>query len=92
MPPVSGPLGPRRRIATILSNWRSESGQSLAEVKEVTLISTSKLSRLENAEGKPQLRDIRDLIRFYGKEGAPQGPSRAVGQSGGSSGLVDELR
>ena len=72
MPPVSGPLGPRRRIATILSNWRRESGQSLAEVKEVTLISTSKLSRLENAEGKPQLRDVRDLIRFYGKEGTPQ--------------------
>ena len=69
MPPVSGPLGPRRRIATTLSNWRRESGQSLAEVQEVTLISTSKLSRLENAEGKPQLRDVRDLIRHFGKEG-----------------------
>ena len=72
MPPVSGPLGPRRRIATILSNWRRESGQSLAEVYEVTLISTSKLSRLENAEGKPQLRDVRDLIRHFGKEGTPE--------------------
>jgi transcriptional regulator with XRE-family HTH domain len=72
MPPVSGPLGPRRRIAKILSNWRRESGQSLAEVQEVTLISTSKLSRLENAEGKPQLRDVRDLIRFYRKEDTPQ--------------------
>jgi Domain of unknown function (DUF5753)/Helix-turn-helix domain len=72
MPPVSGPLGPRRRIATTLSNWRRESGQSLAEVQDVTLISTSKLSRLENAEGKPQLRDVRDLVRFYGKEGTPQ--------------------
>jgi hypothetical protein len=72
MPSVSAPLGPRRRIATILSNWRRESGQSLAEVQEVTLISTSKLSRLENAEGKPRLRDVRDLIRFYGKEGTPQ--------------------
>ena len=40
--------------------------------QEVTLISTSKLSRLENAEGKPRLRDVRDLIRFYGKEGTPQ--------------------
>src|SRR5271157_156492 len=72
MPTVSGPLGPRRRIATTLSNWRRESGQSLAEVQEVTLISTSKLSRLENAEGKPQLRDVRDLIRFYRKEGTPE--------------------
>ena len=72
MPPVSGPLGPRRKIATTLSNWRRESGQSLAEVHEVTLISTSKLSRLENAEGKPRLRDVRDLIRHFGKEGTPQ--------------------
>ena len=56
----------------MLSNWRRESEQSLAEVQAVTLISTSKLSRLENAEGKPRLRDVRDLIRHYGKEGTPQ--------------------
>ena len=36
------------------------------------MISTSKLSRLENAQGKPQLRDIRDLIRYYGIEGTSQ--------------------
>jgi hypothetical protein len=72
MPSVSGPLGPRRRIATTLSNWRRESGQNLADVYDVTLISTSKLSRLENAEGKPRLRDVRDLIRHYGKEGTPE--------------------
>ena len=72
MPAVSGPLGPRRRIATILRQWRHKSGKSLTEVSEVTLISTSKLSRLENAEGRPRLRDVRDLIRFYGKEGTPQ--------------------
>ena len=72
MPPVSGPLGPRRSIATILKDWRRESGKSLAEVQDETLISTSKLSRLENAEGKPRLRDVRDLIRFYGKVGTPQ--------------------
>ncbi len=70
MPPqVSGPLGPRRRIATVLKQWRDRSGESLNEVAEALLISTSKLSRLENAEGKPQLRDVRDLIRHYGKEG-----------------------
>ncbi len=72
MPPVSGPLGPRRRIATTLRQWRHKSGKSLTEVSEVTLISTSKLSRLENAEGRPRLRDVRDLIRFYGKEGTSQ--------------------
>jgi hypothetical protein len=72
MPQVSGPLGPRRRIATVLKRWRVQSGQSLTEVADVTLISTSKLSRLENAEGKPQLRDVRDLIRHYGKQDTPE--------------------
>ena len=79
MPPVSGPLGPRRRIATTLSNWRRESGQSLAEIQKVTLISTSKLSRLENAEGKPQLRDVRDLIRHFGKGERQRPPSSSGG-------------
>jgi hypothetical protein len=32
------------------------------------MISTSKLSRLENAQGRPQPRDIRDLVRYYGIE------------------------
>jgi transcriptional regulator with XRE-family HTH domain len=73
MPPqISGPLGPRRRIATVLKQWREESGESLNEVAEALLISTSKLSRLENAEGKPRLRDVRDLVRHYGKEKTPQ--------------------
>lgn len=72
MPPVSGPLGPRRRIAAVLKRWRVQSGQSLIEVADVTLISTSKLSRLENAEGKPRLRDVRDLIRFFGKQDTPE--------------------
>jgi transcriptional regulator with XRE-family HTH domain len=72
MPPqISGPLGPRRRIATVLKQWRDESGKSLNEVAAETLISTSKLSRLENAEGKPRLRDVRDLVQHYGKEKTP---------------------
>jgi len=33
------------------------------------MISTSKLSRLENAQGKPQPRDIRDAIQYYRIEG-----------------------
>jgi hypothetical protein len=73
MPPqTSGPLGPRRRIAAVLKQWRDESGESLNDVAEALLISTSKLSRLENAEGKPRLRDVRDLVRHYGKEKTPQ--------------------
>lgn len=71
MAQVSGPLGARRRIARILKRWREESGKSLTDVSRETLISTSKLSRLENAEGKPRLRDVRDLIRLYGKQAMP---------------------
>ena len=72
MSTVSGPLGARRRIATMLKQWRDQSGESLTEVSKETLISTSKLSRLENAEGKPRLRDVRDLIRHYGKQDTPE--------------------
>jgi transcriptional regulator with XRE-family HTH domain len=68
-PIVSGPLGPRRRIAVALGRLREESGKNLAEVAGDLLISTSKLSRLENAQGKPRPRDVRDLIQYYGQEG-----------------------
>ncbi|PXY35037.1 XRE family transcriptional regulator [Prauserella sp. PE36] len=64
-----GPVVPRRRIAEELRRLRGEAGRTLEEVAEALLISTSKLSRLENAQGRPQLRDIRDLVRFYGIEG-----------------------
>lgn len=33
------------------------------------MVSTSKLSRLENAQGSPQPRDVRDLIRYYRVDG-----------------------
>jgi hypothetical protein len=68
---VTGPLGPRRHIAANLRQLREASGKILTDVAGDLLISTSKLSRLENAQGKPQLRDIRDLIRYYGIEGEP---------------------
>jgi transcriptional regulator with XRE-family HTH domain len=66
---VTGPLGPRRAIATNLKRLREESGQSLNDVATALMISTSKLSRLENAQGKPNPRDIRDLIRHYNIQG-----------------------
>jgi hypothetical protein len=72
MAKVTGPIGPRRNIALTLKQLREESGKLLTDVAEDLLISTSKLSRLENAQGKPQLRDNRDLIRYYGIEGTPQ--------------------
>jgi len=69
---VTGPLGPRRAIAAALKQLREDSGRVLSEVCHDLRFSTSKLSRLENAQGKPNPRDIRDLIRYYGIEGTPQ--------------------
>jgi transcriptional regulator with XRE-family HTH domain len=66
---VTGPLGPRRGIATALRKLREDSGKNLNDVARDLMISTSKLSRLENAQGRPLPRDIRDLIRYYGIEG-----------------------
>ncbi len=72
MEKVSSPLGPRRRIATTLKRLREDSGQNLTDVATELMISTSKLSRLENAQGKPRPRDIRDLIRYYRIEGTQE--------------------
>lgn len=66
---VTGPLGPRRSIAAALRQLREESGKNLNEAASELMISTSKLSRLENAQGRPQPRDIRDVIRHYEIEG-----------------------
>ena len=63
MPSPQGPLLPRRRLGAELRRLRGT--RTLDEVAADTLISTSKLSRLENGQGVPQQRDIRDLIAFY---------------------------
>ena len=69
---VTGPLGPRRSIAIALrQELREGSGKLLNDVAADLMISTSKLSRLENAQGKPLPRDIRDLIAYYHIEGTP---------------------
>jgi transcriptional regulator with XRE-family HTH domain len=68
---VTGPLGPRRGIAGALKQLREDSGKLLTEVSDDLMISTSKLSRLENAQGRPLPRDIRDLIRYYEIEATP---------------------
>jgi transcriptional regulator with XRE-family HTH domain len=65
-------MGPRRAIGAVLRQLRETSNKSLAEVAADTLISRSKLSRLETAQGTPQLRDIRDLIQYYGIKGTAQ--------------------
>jgi hypothetical protein len=43
----------------------------LADVAKGLMISTSKLSRLENAQRKPLPRYITDVINYYGIEGTP---------------------
>jgi hypothetical protein len=63
MPSPQGPLLPRRRLGAELRRLRAD--RTLDDVAAETLISTSKLSRLENGQGVPQPRDIRDLINFY---------------------------
>jgi transcriptional regulator with XRE-family HTH domain len=68
MPSPQGPLLPRRRLGVELKRLRGN--RTLDEVAADTLISTSKLSRLENGQGVPQPRDIRDLISFYGADRA----------------------
>src|SRR6187200_144985 len=66
MPSPQGPLLPRRRLGAELRRLRGD--RTLDEVAAETLISTSKLSRLENGQGAPQPRDIRDLIHYYGAD------------------------
>jgi transcriptional regulator with XRE-family HTH domain len=72
---VTGPLSPRRHIAAALRQLRNESGKLLNEVAADLMISTSKLSRLENAQGKPLPRDIRDIIDYYEIDGTPRADS-----------------
>lgn len=71
MDKVTGPLGPRRGIAATVKKLREDSGKNLADVAKRLMISTSKLSRLENAQGRPLPRDIRDIINYYEIEGTP---------------------
>lgn len=63
-----GPVMPRKRLAAELRRLREADGRTLEEVASELMISTSKLSRLEKAQGSPQARDVRDLVRLYGVE------------------------
>lgn len=70
MPGMTGPIVPRRRLAEELKRLRGEDGRGLEEIAQALLISTSKRSRLENGQGSPQARDVRDLIQAYGVDDA----------------------
>lgn len=73
MASTKGPIVPRKRLGNELKRLREESGRTLDEVAQVLMISTSKLSRLENAQGSPQARDVRDLVAYYGLSDQPLG-------------------
>jgi transcriptional regulator with XRE-family HTH domain len=72
VPSSEGPLLHRRRLGDELRRLRGD--RTLEEVAAGTLISTSKLSRLENGQGVPQPRDIRDLVTYFGLD--PQAADR----------------
>lgn len=73
MPTVAGPLVPRRRLAAELRRLREKAGKSLADVANELEVSTSKLSRLENAQGSPQISDVKVLAGIYGVAGTLEG-------------------
>ncbi|SDG05899.1 Helix-turn-helix domain-containing protein [Lentzea fradiae] len=70
MTSVQGPVRPRKLLGAELRRLREEAGLTLEDLAEALMISKSKLSRLETAQGSPALRDVRDLIRHFGLEGS----------------------
>lgn len=63
VPSSEGPLLHRRRLGAELRRLRGD--RTLETVAEATLISTSRLSRLETGQAVPHPRDIRDLVTYY---------------------------
>jgi transcriptional regulator with XRE-family HTH domain len=93
---VTGPLGPRRSIAKAVKQLREDQGKHLNEVAQDLMMSSSKLSRLENAQGTPLPRDIRDLISYYQIGGTPLAARlerwvRAAGRRGWWTDYSDEV-
>ena len=68
-PSVTGPLVPRRKLAQELRRLREGKELTLDQVAAAVDISTSKLSRLENAQGIPRAGDVRELAELYGIAG-----------------------
>jgi transcriptional regulator with XRE-family HTH domain len=65
MSTIQGPVLPRRRIAKELKQLRDASNMRLEEVASETEVSTSTLSRLENAQAAANALTIRALVNFY---------------------------
>jgi transcriptional regulator with XRE-family HTH domain len=56
----------QRQLAMRLRELRNEKGLSIAEVAEHLLCSPAKISRIETAQRRASLRDVRDLCTLYG--------------------------
>lgn len=63
-----GPTTSRRRLGAELRRLREEAGMTLEQAGSALECSVSKISRLETGKGLPKQRDVRDLVRLYGKE------------------------
>jgi transcriptional regulator with XRE-family HTH domain len=72
---ASDPYHARRRLGAALKELRESCcpkklrksrGQKLEQVAEAVLMSTSKMPRLENGQGLPQVRDVELLATHYG--------------------------
>ncbi|MFG1942305.1 helix-turn-helix domain-containing protein [Nonomuraea sp. NPDC048826] len=62
----------QRQLATRLRELRHGSGLSIAEVAGALLCSPAKISRIETAQRRVSLRDVRDLCRLYRVENSSE--------------------
>ncbi|MFD1540419.1 helix-turn-helix domain-containing protein [Nonomuraea guangzhouensis] len=62
---MANPTLRQRQLAKRLREMRAEAGLSIAEVAEQLLCSPAKVSRIETAQRRASLRDVRDLCRLY---------------------------
>ncbi|WP_157249850.1 helix-turn-helix domain-containing protein [Nonomuraea typhae] len=63
---MASPTLRQRQLARRLRELRHEAGLSIAEVAEQLLCSQAKISRIETAQRRTSLRDVRDLCSLYG--------------------------
>jgi len=60
------PSGSRRLLGVELRSMREAVGLRITDAASRLECSTAKVSRLETGKGKPKVRDVRDLLAFYG--------------------------
>jgi transcriptional regulator with XRE-family HTH domain len=63
-----GPTTARLRLGAELKAFRDGAGLTLEQAAKALECSPSKISRLETGKGLPRQRDVRDLLRLYGKD------------------------